>query len=239
MLPQCCRFVLIVLLAAALPAAWPAGAQDAAPPLPPPRPDTARPAETPQPKPEARTAEAPPASGDEACLERIRQLGVRFEARPRIADGACIAEAPLLVSALPDGVALLPPAVTSCPMAEGLALWSSESVRPAALEHLGTALKSIAVGTAYECRSQRSGSKMSEHAFANGLDIAGFSFEGRASVSVAPHLGGSPEAAFQNAVQKGACSAFATVLGPGSDAAHSDHLHLDQRGRRGGYRICQ
>jgi hypothetical protein len=80
---------------------------------------------------------------------------------------------------------------------------------------------------------------MSEHAFANGLDIAGFTFEGRGPVSIAPHAEGSPEAAFQTSVQKGACAAFATVLGPGSDAAHSDHLHLDQRGRRGGYRICQ
>src|SRR3712207_7448047 len=42
----------------------------------------------------------------------------------------------------------------------------------------------------------------------------------------------SPEASFQSAIQKAACPIFNTVLGPGSDAAHGDHLHLDLRERR-------
>ncbi|MFD0463084.1 extensin family protein [Microvirga aerilata] len=50
---------------------------------------------------------------------------------------------------------------------------------------------------------------------------------------------GFPESAFQAAVQKAACPIFTTVLGPGSDAAHGDHLHLDLRQRKGDYRICQ
>ena len=32
---------------------------------------------------------------------------------------------------------------------------------------------------------------------------------------------------FLNAISASACGYFTTVLGPGSDAAHSDHLHLD------------
>jgi len=36
-----------------------------------------------------------------------------------------------------------------------------------------------------------------------------------------------------------ACTRFSTVLGPGSDWYHEDHIHLDLTERRGNYRICQ
>ena len=36
-----------------------------------------------------------------------------------------------------------------------------------------------------------------------------------------------------------ACARFSTVLGPGSDAFHNDHIHVDNIERHGGYRICQ
>ncbi len=97
----------------------------------------------------------------------------------------------------------------------------------------------LLIGTSYECRNQRWGSKLSEHAFGNGVDVMGFEFEKRAPVPVGFHPEESPEGTFQSAVQKGACQVFTTVLGPGSDAAHGDHLHLDMRGRKAGFRICQ
>ena len=60
-----------------------------------------------------------------------------------------------------------------------------------------------------------------------------------AAFAVAARAGESPEALFQAAVRARACAYFTTVLGPGSDAAHADHLHLDVRERRPGVRICQ
>ena len=35
------------------------------------------------------------------------------------------------------------------------------------------------------------------------------------------------------------CARFSTVLGPGSDGYHEDHIHLDLMERRNNYRICQ
>ena len=35
------------------------------------------------------------------------------------------------------------------------------------------------------------------------------------------------------------CARFSTVLGPGSDWYHEDHIHLDLAQRRNDYRICQ
>ena len=51
--------------------------------------------------------------------------------------------------------------------------------------------------------------------------------------------GETPEARFVAAVRGGACRYFSTVLGPGSDPAHADHLHLDLRARNRGVRLCQ
>jgi hypothetical protein len=67
----------------------------------------------------------------------------------------------------------------------------------------------------------------------------GFGFAGRDAVTIRVHPDGSPEAAFQAAIRSTACLIFSTVLGPGSDADHADHLHLDMRKRNGDYRICQ
>jgi hypothetical protein len=35
------------------------------------------------------------------------------------------------------------------------------------------------------------------------------------------------------------CARFTTVLGPGSDWYHEDHIHLDLMQRRNNYKICQ
>jgi hypothetical protein len=164
---------------------------------------------------------------------------VRFEERPPVRAEACGIEDPVLVSMLPDGVTVKPPALMTCPLAEGLAQWILDTVSAEADRQLGTQATAVSIGTSYECRNQRSGSKLSEHALGNGVDIMGFEFARREPVGVAQHADGSPESAFRAAVQKGACAVFTTVLGPGSDDAHGDHLHLDMRGRRGGYRICQ
>ena len=40
-------------------------------------------------------------------------------------------------------------------------------------------------------------------------------------------------------MRKSVCTRFTTVLGPGSDGYHEDHIHIDLAERRSGYRICQ
>jgi hypothetical protein len=40
-------------------------------------------------------------------------------------------------------------------------------------------------------------------------------------------------------LRKSVCARFTTVLGPGSDGYHEDHVHVDLAERRGGYRICE
>jgi hypothetical protein len=95
----------------------------------------------------------------------------------------------------------------------------------------------IAIGTSYECRNQnrQASGKLSEHAFANGVDISGFEFKGRKALQIGEHPAGTPDALFQAAIRTQACAYFTTVLGPGSDPAHATHLHLDLRSRGRGF----
>ena len=74
----------------------------------------------------------------------------------------------------------------------------------------------------------------------NGIDITGFRFASGAPIPIQPRErdGGMAEA-FQDTVRATACLHFTTVLGPGTDATHSDHLHLDVIARSSGFRLCQ
>jgi len=231
-------------------------------PLPPPRPaDAVAPAEpepqpvaaeTPVPPPRptdlaepAAPAAAPPTpevvAEESACQERLVKLGVRFEPLSPIADGQCSALHPLRVSHLPGGLEVSPPATLVCAVAEALSRWTEEVVATEAGRHLEAPPARIAIGTSYECRNQnrQTTGRLSEHAFANAVDISGFEFKGRKAVQIGDHPAETPEALFQAAIRTQACAYFTTVLGPGSDAAHGTHLHLDLRGRNRGFRICQ
>ncbi len=214
--------------------------QLASPPLPPPRPDRPVPAEAPpEPLPEQQNKISQDDEAAAACIERLTGLGLRFEKRPPVRDNACKIDNPVLVSALPNGVQLTPDSLMECSLAEALTRWSGEVVLPRAKEHFQAEVKKVLIGTSYQCRDQRSGSKLSEHAFGNGVDIMGLEFDKRAPLMIGSHTEGSAEAVLQSAIRKEACPIFTTVLGPGADADHGDHLHLDMRDRKGGYRICQ
>ncbi|MGM9458288.1 extensin family protein, partial [Lacticaseibacillus rhamnosus] len=71
--------------------------------------------------------------------------------------------------------------------------------------------------------------KLSEHAFADAVDVMGYSFTGRAPLLIKETPGDGPEATFLKTTRSKACAFFRTVLGPGSNAAHANHLHLDER----------
>ena len=103
-------------------------------------------------------------------------------------------------------------------------------------------MTAIENGSGYTCRRRNNqvDGALSEHAFGNAFDVMGFRFELGSPVMVGP--GKSQDglaSAFQAAVWASACLDFATVLGPGSNASHEDHLHLDIKARENGFRICE
>ena len=96
--------------------------------------------------------------------------------------------------------------------------------------------------SAYSCRSMNGqrGAHISEHAFGNALDVAAFVFADGRIVKVKEGWRGLPEEqGFLRDVQGAACEQFTTVLAPGADAFHYDHIHVDLMRRASGRRICQ
>ncbi|WP_449041643.1 extensin family protein [Paracoccus sp. (in: a-proteobacteria)] len=182
-----------------------------------------------------------------ACRLGLRLLGVEAAEAAPIADPDnrdCGIDRPVEVRALQPGLALDAPAVMRCDTARSLALWMREAVIPAARRLEGSPrITSVALGTSYACRGVVGGAStatVSEHALGNAVDIAGFGFDNGTRLEIAPRGDrGGIEMAFQNAVQAAACLYFSTVLGPGSNAAHDDHLHLDIKARSSGFRLCQ
>lgn len=201
-------------------------------PLPPARP--------PELSGEAALALTVVAADDTACRQRLERLGARFEPQPALADGQCGAARPLKITSLSGDLALTPPALLVCGAAEALARWATEA-QVLAERDLSQPLKGLSLGTTYVCRGQNHDpdAKLSEHAFANGIDVMGFTFANRPAIAVAPLPEGTPEAAFLAHARAKACGVFRTVLGPGTDAAHANHFHLDERERPAGHRLCQ
>ncbi|CTQ50626.1 extensin-like domain-containing protein [Jannaschia donghaensis] len=180
------------------------------------------------------------------CLAALDDLGVVYtEAAPIIPadDVDCGIVRPLTVSEIAPGVSLIPEATLRCPAVRAVAEWTRDFVLPAA-QRLGpdTTLAAMETASGYTCRrrNNRPDGKLSEHAFGNAIDILGFRFADRNPITVEPREGeGSIEESFQDAVRAAACLDFSTVLGPGSNASHDDHLHLDIIERSSGYRLCE
>ena len=133
--------------------------------------------------------------------------------------------------------------VTACPVAAALVLWERDVVQPAALRLLGQRVASVDHFGSYSCRRLygRGEGPWSEHATADAVDIAGFRLADGRRISVLGDWSGAPrDAAFLRAVRDGACDLFATVLSPDYNAAHANHLHLDQAERGAmGWRGCR
>ena len=84
--------------------------------------------------------------------------------------------------------------------------------------------------SAYSCRGMNGNpnAHISEHAFGNALDIAAFTLADGRRISVKEGWKGMPEEqGFLRDVQAAACQQFNTVLAPGSNVYHYDHIHVD------------
>jgi len=219
----------------------------ARPPRPRPEPNSAllamiapeAPAEPPAPPPAPRISTMTDAE-HEACLGRLRALGVAFTTEAPIdPTGSCNVDRPLSVTAIGSGVGIEPEAVMNCATAESLARWTAEIMLPTAKRLLDATPKTIVHGSTYVCRPRNNvaGEKLSEHAYANAVDVSAIAFADREPFEVKEQAG--PEGKFQAAIREGSCSYFTTVLGPGSNAAHATHFHFDMAERRGGYRLCE
>lgn len=212
----------------------------AAAPRPPEKPEQAQQKEIP---PDPRSAAVPQEKMPEeelACRRRLMSMGVDFEERKAEHDAAigCSIPYPIVLKTLGKSLDINPETELNCQMAEAAARFATDIIQPAAKAELGAELKSVGQASAFVCRHRNGGGKLSEHAFGNALDIASFTLSDGRRIDIGP-VPPEKDAKFLNAIRKAACGPFKTVLGPGSDADHSLHLHLDLAPRRNGGTFCQ
>jgi hypothetical protein len=139
-------------------------------------------------------------------------------------------------------VAVKPAATLACPIVSVLDHWLDSSVQPAAQRWFGARVVEIKQISAYSCRGMNGNSNahISEHAFGNALDIAAFTLADGRRISVKDGWHGLPEEqGFLRDVQGAACQQFTTVLAPGSNAYHYDHIHVDLMRRASRRFICE
>jgi hypothetical protein len=157
----------------------------------------------------------------------------------------CGAVEPFEMSAADSGrVTLDPPASLRCPMIPQIDRWVKDVVEPAARYHFRQDLVGLKVLASYSCRAMNSvdGGMISEHAYANAIDIGGFMLADGQTISVLRGWNGSrAEQAFLRSVHDGSCEYFTTVLGPNYNSLHHNHFHLDlaHHGRDGLMHICK
>ncbi len=139
-------------------------------------------------------------------------------------------------------ISMKPAATLACPIVSALDRWLSDSVQPASMRWFGQRVVEIKQISAYSCRGMNGNphAHISEHAFGNALDIAAFTLADGRRVTVKGGWRGMPEEqGFLRDVQAAACQQFNTVLAPGSNSHHEDHIHVDLMRRNSRRTICQ
>jgi hypothetical protein len=187
----------------------------------------AKPVSAAHPPPQAAAPEVLPLHDAEAwpsdCVLRLAEIA-RFAHQPSVnGPGQCGASDVVRLEGIimPNGavVSLMPAATLRCPILDAA---------PAAITNHGS----------YDCRGRNNDAraKVSEHGRGNALDLGPIRFANGAVVDLTKR---STPQSFRQRLRDAACRRFNTVLGPGSDPYHANHIHVDLAERAHGYRMCQ
>jgi hypothetical protein len=183
------------------------------------------------------------------CLIQLQAAGFEAEVvdHPTVSNELCRIETPVRLKSVPvptrpgAKVRVSDHPILACRFAGTFGRWLGDLVAPLVAGSLSTELRNVRTGPGFECRNRNGAAtgKLSAHAEGLAIDIVGFDLANGSTLrlQLEENASNPAMAAFRTA----ACGWFTTVLGPGSDAAHADHLHLDiqPHGSSNRYRICQ
>ncbi|MCB1512080.1 MAG: extensin family protein, partial [Hyphomicrobiaceae bacterium] len=127
-----------------------------------------------------------------ACKAILKKYAAIAEPVSPIRHGVCGTPAPIrLIQLGRTPVRFDPPPTINCQMVAAVAKWLDTSIQPQARKHLGGTISTISVMSSYSCRRAygRRKSRYSEHAFANALDIGGFTTRAGLDTRLLAHWG--------------------------------------------------
>ncbi|WP_147196760.1 extensin family protein [Pantoea sp. MBD-2R] len=167
-----------------------------------------------------------------AILQNAREAGyIRFSQPPPVS-GACPIAVPIRVQSFGD-VRLSASFLASCSLALSTTMFVTQVAKPLAAAELGSSLAQIDHLGSYACRNiyHRAQGRLSEHATADALDIAGFRLQNGRRISVLQDWPRQqPQSHWLQAVFQQSCDYYGNALGPGYNSAHANHFHLGMRG---------
>ena len=179
-------------------------------------------------------------SAPSVCRQRLEKFAVITPMPRLIGPGSCGGTDIVRMDAVMVAgkkVDIKPAPYLQCPMAEQLALWVRDDTTPL-LAAIGGVMKSLETYDDFSCRgrNRKLFGKVSEHGKANAIDLRGFTLQDGRYIHLTDMKADKP---LRDGARASACARFKTVLGPGSDGYHEEHIHIDYAERRNDYRLCQ
>jgi hypothetical protein len=176
------------------------------------------------------------------CRLRLEKIAILTPMPRLIGPGSCGGGDMVELSAVRLSTTLQvmvkPAPVIRCAMAESLSLWIRDEAVPRVAKTGGAALRIVDTYDDFNCRGRNRviGARMSEHGRGNAVDIRSFTLaDSKVMFLTDMHAPKDLRIGLRESV----CGRFTTVLGPGSDGYHEEHIHLDMAERNNSYRICQ
>lgn len=169
------------------------------------------------------------------CVAKLDRIVMRYALLPdRDFGGGCSALGSVQLRDIGTRVANL--GAMTCPLAYAFTVWVQSDLQIPAMAEFGSPVVRVETFGTYSCRAIAGSQRLSEHATANAVDVAGFVLQDGRRIAVVSGWrgdgadgGGEGERAgrFLRSVRASACRRFNTVLSPDYNTAHRDHFHFD------------
>ena len=193
------------------------------------------------------TARAPAMPQPEAvrtCFGQLNSAGVRFTPLPdQEMGGGCYARGTVRLADIGTPTSNLGP--MTCTLASNFAAWVRHAVTPAARQVFDEDIARVETFGTYSCRNVNGGNavtagRLSQHAFANAVDVSAFVLtDGRRITVLEGWSGSERDQRFLRLIHQSACRRFSTVLSPSYNAAHANHFHLDMGAQTSAQNFCR
>lgn len=176
------------------------------------------------------TLNLPTSRETQQCYADLSREDVRYSPLPdRDYGGGC--QVVGAVQLIDIGVPVTGLKAMRCGLARTFVAWTRNAVAPAAYQILGSEVVKVETFGTYACRNTigTATSRLSGHALANAVDVSGFVLADGRRITIAGdwRSGDDRVRDFLRTVHDSACKRFGTVLSPDYNAAHHDHLHLE------------